>query len=95
MLAVGRALMSNPRYLLLDEPSLGLAPQLAWEIAQQISRLRSEDIGVLLIEQNSALALRVCTVGIVMARGSILLSGPPDELTDNPLLHDAYLGATR
>lgn len=93
MLAIGRALMSNPRYLLLDEPSLGLAPKLAWEIAEQIAHLRSRDIGILLIEQNSALALSVCTVGIVMARGAVVLSGTPDELVRNPLMKDAYLGA--
>ena len=93
MLAVARALMSAPRLLLLDEPSLGLAPQMVDQIFAIIEELRKEGIAILLVEQNAALALDVADHAVVLANGSVAASGSPQELENNPILREAYLAA--
>lgn len=92
MLAVGRALMSKPRVLMLDEPSLGLAPRITQEIFEIISRLRETGMSTLLIEQNAFAALKVSDYGYVMELGEITLQGPADELRQNPQVIETYLG---
>jgi len=92
MLAMGRALMARPKLLLLDEPSMGLAPQLVakiFDIVREISRL---GVTILLIEQNARLALEVAGRGYVMESGSITLAGAAEELLANPKVREAYLG---
>ncbi len=95
MLAVGRALMSRPRLMMMDEPSLGLAPLVVRDIFQIIRRVVSEGITVLLIEQNANAALRAADYGYVLQTGSIALSGTGGELLSNQSVRDAYLGAQR
>jgi branched-chain amino acid transport system ATP-binding protein len=93
MLAIGRALMSDPRLLLLDEPSLGLAPRLADEVFRVIQRLNAEvGLTVLLVEQNARRALAVAHRGYVMESGRIMLDGTAAELADNPDVKEFYLG---
>jgi len=92
MLAIGRALMSSPHMLLLDEPSLGLAPNLVREILQLLLRLRDEGLTILLIEQDAVAALRVADRGYVMERGRIVLEGTSGELLGNDQVRQAYLG---
>lgn len=92
MLAISVALMSRPRYLLLDEPSLGLAPKLVDEVFELIATLRGEGLAVLLIEQRAARALEIADVGWVMQRGSIVLSGTGASLLGQIEVRDAYLG---
>jgi branched-chain amino acid transport system ATP-binding protein len=92
MLAVGRALMSRPRLLMLDEPSLGLAPRITQEIFEVISRLRQSGMSTLLIEQNAFAALKVSDYGYVMELGEITLHGTADELRSNPKVIETYLG---
>jgi branched-chain amino acid transport system ATP-binding protein len=93
MLAIGRALMSRPRVVLLDEPSLGLAPMLVEEIFGIVDRLvRQEKLSVLLVEQNAAMALSVADHGYVMENGRIVLEGPADKLRDNSDIKEFYLG---
>jgi branched-chain amino acid transport system ATP-binding protein len=92
MLAIGRALMSQPRVLLLDEPSLGLAPILVERIFAVIEELRQQGVTILLVEQNAFQALRVADRAYVLETGEIRLAGPASELTDNPLVRAAYLG---
>lgn len=95
MLAIGRALMARPRLMLLDEPSLGLAPLLVEEIFQIIERLnREEKLTVLLVEQNAALALGVAHYGYVMENGRIVLDGETESLRDNADVKEFYLGLT-
>ncbi|QRO87777.1 ABC transporter ATP-binding protein [Kytococcus sedentarius] len=93
MLAIGRALMANPRLLMLDEPSLGLAPLLVQEIFGYVKRL-NEEIGltVLVIEQNARRALEVADHGYIMEQGRIVLEGPAAELRENPDVKEFYLG---
>lgn len=93
MLAVARALMSSPRLLLMDEPSLGLAPQMVDQIFGIIEELRNEGISILLVEQNAALALEVADQAVVLANGEVAASGTSDELKNDELLHAAYLAA--
>lgn len=93
MLAVGRALMSSPRLLMLDEPSLGLAPLVVKEIFRIIERLRAEGTSILLVEQNARAALEVADHGHVLETGSIALSGPAADLAHNPRVIESYLGA--
>ncbi len=92
MLAIGRALMGRPRLLLMDEPSLGLAPLLVKEIFQTIAEIRSQGVTVLLIEQNAHMALSIADRGYVLETGRITLSGPAKELLANEEVKKAYLG---
>jgi branched-chain amino acid transport system ATP-binding protein len=95
MLAIGRALMSTPRVMLLDEPSLGLAPMLVEEIFAIVQRLnREEKLTVLLVEQNAALALTIAEHGYVMENGRIVLEGSAAALGDNADIQEFYLGLT-
>jgi branched-chain amino acid transport system ATP-binding protein len=92
MLAVARGLMARPRVLLLDEPSLGLAPMLVREIFAAIERLRTQGVTVLLVEQMAAQALALADRAYVLERGRITLEGPSREVRSNPAVIDAYLG---
>ncbi|MCL5266423.1 MAG: ABC transporter ATP-binding protein [Chloroflexi bacterium] len=92
MLAVGRGLMSRPRLLLLDEPSLGLAPMLVREIIRIVGELRDRGTTVLLIEQNARAALRIADRGYLIETGRIVLEGTAAELIANPIVQSAYLG---
>jgi branched-chain amino acid transport system ATP-binding protein len=92
MLAIGRALMGRPKMLLLDEPSLGLAPRLAEEVYERIATFKDTGMTVLLVEQNTVLALNVAARGYVLDGGQIIISGPVDELKHDPRVRDAYLG---
>ena len=93
MLVIGRALMSKPRLLLLDEPSLGLAPQLVEQIFDILAEIRRQGVTVLLVEQNAAMALELCDRAYVLEAGSLVLSGPGEALANNPDIQRAYLGA--
>ena len=93
MLAVGRALMSAPKLLMLDEPSLGLAPLVVREIFRTIARLREQGTSILLIEQNARAALEVADHGYVLETGAIALQGPARELAGDPRVIETYLGA--
>ena len=92
MLAVGRALMSRGRLLLLDEPSMGLAPMLVREIFRVIQRLNQQGATILLVEQNAHLALEVAHRAYILETGEISLSGPSEELKHHPRVQEAYLG---
>ena len=92
MLAVARGLMARPRLLLLDEPSLGLAPLLVREIFAAVGRLRAQGVTVLLVEQMAAQALALADRAYVLDRGRIILEGPAREVILNPAVIDAYLG---
>lgn len=92
MLAVGRALMAQPKVLMLDEPSLGLAPRIVREIFMIIARLRSTGVAILLVEQNARAALQVADYGYVLETGDVVLEGPARELADNPRVIESYLG---
>jgi branched-chain amino acid transport system ATP-binding protein len=93
MLAIGRALMANPRMLLLDEPSMGLAPLVVQEIFRVLERLRQENgTTILLVEQNAKAALRLADRGYVLETGKVILEGPADELLENAEVKRAYLG---
>jgi branched-chain amino acid transport system ATP-binding protein len=93
MLAIGRALVARPRLLLLDEPSLGLAPLLVQEIFREIGRINREDgVTILLVEQNAHLALALASRGYVLETGRVVLEGRCDALLVNPQVREAYLG---
>ncbi|MBP2017806.1 branched-chain amino acid transport system ATP-binding protein [Symbiobacterium terraclitae] len=92
MLAIGRALMARPRLLLLDEPSLGLAPLVVREIFATIRQVNAEGMSVLLVEQNANLALQVAHHAYILETGRLVLSGPAGELRQNPDVKRAYLG---
>ncbi len=92
MLAIGRALMSRPRLLLLDEPSMGLAPLMVQKIYETIQAVARKGMTILLVEQNAHLALQVSSRGYVMESGAITLSGPSAELAADPQVRAAYLG---
>ena len=93
MLAIARALMARPRLLLLDEPSMGLAPLLVREIFRTLRALNERGLTVLLVEQNVRQALQIAHFAYVMENGKITLAGPSAELLDNPKVIEAYLGA--
>ena len=93
MLAVGRALMSRPRLLMLDEPSLGLAPLIVRDIFRTIDGLRQTGVTILLVEQNARAALEVADHAYVLEMGEIALQGPARELATDPRLIDTYLGS--
>jgi branched-chain amino acid transport system ATP-binding protein len=92
MLAIGRGLMARPRLLLLDEPSMGLAPILVEQIFATVQEINKEGVTVLLVEQNAAMALAICHRGYVMETGKIILEGTSAELTGNEKVRQAYLG---
>lgn len=92
MLAMGRALMSKPRLLLLDEPSMGLAPKLVAEVFAVIDRLRREGVSILLVEQNAHAALDIADYGYVFETGRVVLEGEGAKLRHHPDVRDAYLG---
>ena len=92
MLAIGRALMSRPKLVLFDEPSLGLAPIMVETIGTMIAGIRDRGATVLLVEQNAALALRLADRAYVLETGRVILDGPAKELVANPEVHRAYLG---
>jgi len=95
MLAIGRAMMSQPRLLMLDEPSLGLAPLVVREIFQIIRRLRETGVTILLVEQNARAALEVADHGYVLETGALALEGPAAELARDARVIDTYLGSDR
>jgi branched-chain amino acid transport system ATP-binding protein len=92
MLAMGRALMSRPKLLLLDEPSMGLAPRLVAKIFDIVREIAKQGVTILLVEQNAKLALEAATRGYVMESGNITLAGPAGDLLANPKVREAYLG---
>ncbi|MDT8283927.1 MAG: ABC transporter ATP-binding protein [Thermovirgaceae bacterium] len=95
MLSIGRALMSNPRILLLDEPSLGLAPIIIRDIFRELKRINEEGVTILLVEQNARQALLLSHRGYVMQTGKMLLEGRSEELLINPEVEAAYLGTVK
>ena len=92
MLAMGRGLMSNPKLLLLDEPSMGLSPLLVEEIFRIIEEINKQGTSILLVEQNAAMALSIANRAYVLETGTIALEGPAKELLENPQVKEAYLG---
>ncbi len=92
MLAIGRALMSRPRMLILDEPSMGLSPVMVQEMARIIRDIVARGVPVVLVEQNAELALKLARYAYVLETGSIALQGPAHELHDNEHVKRAYLG---
>jgi len=92
MLAIGRALMSSPKILMFDEPSLGLAPNLALNVLKTIQELNKEGYTILLVEQNVRLALKISSRGYVIENGRIVLEGSSEELLNDPHVKKAYLG---
>ncbi|MFX0543127.1 ABC transporter ATP-binding protein [Roseovarius sp. S4756] len=92
MLAIGRALMSKPRLLLMDEPSMGLAPVIVEEIAQIIEEINAQGLSVVLVEQNAELALELADYAYVLETGNCAMEGPANELHDNETVRAAYLG---
>lgn len=94
MLAIGRALMSNPRMILLDEPSMGLSPLLVEQIFETITRLnREQGLTILLVEQDVRLALTVASYAYILENGEVTLQGPSEQLINDPAVRRAYLGA--
>jgi branched-chain amino acid transport system ATP-binding protein len=93
MLALGRALMGKPRLLMLDEPSLGLAPLIVREIFSIVAELRSTGVSILLVEQNARAALKVADYGYVLETGDLAVHGPSAELVSDPKVAATYLGA--
>lgn len=95
MLAVGRALMTKPKLLLMDEPSLGLAPLIVKDIFEIISQIHKEGVTILLVEQNAKAALEIADYGYVLETGSIVLEGKGHDLLNNDEVQSAYLGEAR
>ncbi|MGD9767882.1 MAG: ABC transporter ATP-binding protein [Pseudolabrys sp.] len=94
MLAIGRAMMARPKVLMLDEPSLGLAPFMVREIFRIITSLRETGVSILLVEQNARAALAVADYGYVLENGAVTLEGPTSDLASNSRVIDTYLGRT-
>ena len=92
MLATGRALMSRPRLMLLDEPSMGLAPVLVESVFETIQEINREGTTILLVEQNAHMALQIAQRGYVLQTGEIVLSDTAEGLRVNPMVQKAYLG---
>ncbi|PJJ56182.1 branched-chain amino acid transport system ATP-binding protein [Mumia flava] len=92
MLAIGRAMMARPTCLTLDEPSIGLAPNLVAQVLEAIQRIRESGVTVLIVEQNASQALAISDRAYVIESGSIVLDGPAAELADDPRVREAYLG---
>ncbi len=92
MLALGRALMARPKLLMLDEPSLGLAPRIARDIFHVIAGLKQTGVSILLVEQNARAALQIADYGYVLEMGEFVLEGPAAELATNPRVVETYLG---
>lgn len=92
MLVLGRALMGQPKVLLLDEPSLGLAPLIVREIFSIVADLQKSGVSILLVEQNARAALQASSYGYVLETGQVALEGPAEELADNPAVMATYLG---
>ena len=92
MLAIGRALMSNPSYLLLDEPSLGLAPKLVDEVAELITEINSQGVTVLLVEQNANMALNISDHGYIMETGNVVMDNKSSMLLNDEDVREFYLG---
>jgi branched-chain amino acid transport system ATP-binding protein len=96
MLVIGRALMARPRLMMLDEPSLGLAPLLVKEIFEVIGELSAEEgVTILLVEQNARIALSVAEYTYVMENGRVVLDGPSEQLAENEDIKEFYLGLTQ
>jgi len=96
MIAIGRALMAAPKMLMLDEPSLGLAPLLVKEIFENVETINRElDTTILVVEQNAKIALQVSDYAYIMESGKIVLEGPSAELRDNPDVKEFYMGITQ
>ena len=91
MLAIGRALMARPSMLLLDEPSLGLAPKMVWEVGKIISDINQRGVTAILVEQNAEMALSVAHKGYVMRSGEIVAEGTSEELRQGDAVRAAYL----
>ncbi|GAB4180213.1 MAG: ABC transporter ATP-binding protein [Thalassobaculales bacterium] len=92
MVAIGRALMARPRLLLLDEPSLGLAPAIVMDMFEAIRKIKSDGLSVLLVEQNVSMAMALATRAYVLEEGRIVMQGPADDLLRRPEIRKAYLG---
>jgi branched-chain amino acid transport system ATP-binding protein len=92
MLAIGRALMSKPRLLIMDEPSLGLAPMVVADVFRIVEKIRDEGVTIFLIEQNANAALRIANYAFLLENGVIALEGLGYELLTNPKVKQAYLG---
>jgi branched-chain amino acid transport system ATP-binding protein len=93
MLVIGRGLMSEPKLMMLDEPSLGLSPLLVKEIFSTIARINQENrTSLLLVEQNAARALEIASFAYVMENGRIVMDGPSEKIQDNPDIKEFYLG---
>jgi branched-chain amino acid transport system ATP-binding protein len=93
MLALGRALMGRPRLLMLDEPSLGLAPLIVREIFRILTRLREQGVSILLVEQNALAALKIADHAYVLELGQVAMEGPADVVAADPRVVQAYLGS--
>lgn len=95
MLSIGRALMGSPRLLLLDEPSLGLAPLIVKDIFEIIKEIRKDGTTILIVEQNALQTLKIADYAYVLEVGKIRMEGKSEELLNNPLLVEAYLGSKK
>jgi len=93
MVAIGRALMSEPRCLLLDEPSLGLAPVLVGELFQSLSKIRDSGVGLLIVEQNVKISLSIADRGYLLEAGRIVGHDTAEKLKDDPAVQNAFLGS--
>ena len=94
MLALGRALMMQPRLLLLDEPSIGLAPRVTADVFRSIAQLKTAGVTIVIVEQNARAALALADEGHVLETGRLVLSGPAAELAEDPRIIETYLGST-